>query len=263
MKRILTLLAVLSAAVAAHAQTDSLVTFDTQGDLFGISIAGFNISLGGDKEETYTDAYIYHEPRKGKVTTNFLGASLGGMVLIPSVYYGPWEGSGDFLEIYPGKSSRIDLEIANWTIPLDNRGISYYRIGTMFSYDRYQFKNNITLTNDDEGSLMPVGIDGNVKKTKLMANYWGLNMGFGFKRNKIMILIQGTAELLTKSAVKYKNPDKNVNAVNGLYPFRSRISLSTTWDGYGFYIDYCLTPLFKPGVGNDTRTISLGCRLGF
>ena len=133
----------------------------------------------------------------------------------------------------------------------------------MFSYDRYRFKDNITLINDGEGRLMPLEIDGNVKTTKLMTNYWGLNMGFGFKLNKVMILVQGTAELLTKSSVKYKNPKKNVHEVNGLNPFRSRISLSTTWDGYGFYIDYTLTPLFKTGVGNDTSAISLGCRLGF
>ena len=133
----------------------------------------------------------------------------------------------------------------------------------MFSYDRYRFKDNITLINDGEDRLMPLEIDGNVKTTKLMTNYWGLNMGFGFKLNKVMILVQGTAELLTKSSVKYKNPKKNVHEVNGLNPFRSRISLSTTWDGYGFYIDYTLTPLFKTSVGNDTSAISLGCRLGF
>ena len=48
MKRIITLLAALAIASAAHAQTDSLVVFDTQGDNLGISIAGFNITLGDD-----------------------------------------------------------------------------------------------------------------------------------------------------------------------------------------------------------------------
>ena len=84
MKRILTLLAVLATAVAAHAQTDSLVIFNTQGEQLELSIAGFNISLGDDVEETYTDAIIYHEPRRKKVTTNFLGVGFGGMVLTPA-----------------------------------------------------------------------------------------------------------------------------------------------------------------------------------
>ncbi len=263
MKRIITLLALIATAVAAHAQTDSLVTFDTKGSQLEISIAGFNISLGDSAKETYTDAYFYNEPRREKITTNFLGMGFGGIVLTPSPYYGPWEGSDDFLDIYPGNSPRIDLEIVSWTIPLDKRGRSYYRVGTMFSYDRYRFKNNVTLINDEEGRLMPADLNGQVKNTKLRANYWGLNMGFGFKLSKVLILVQGTAELLTKSSVKYKNPGKTVYQVNGLNPFRSRVSLSTSWDGYGFYIDYTLTPLFKAGVGNDTHALSIGCRLGF
>ena len=264
MKRIImTLLAALAAAAAAHAQTDTLATFGTKGDLFEISITGFDISPDDDMEEIYTAEYFSQESGREKVTTNFLGFGFGGMVLTTSPYYGPWEGSDDFLDIYPARSSRIDLEVVSLTVPLDKRGRTYYRIGTMFSYDRYRFKDNITLVNNDEGILMPEEIDGQVKKTKLMANYWGINMGFGVKVSKAMIMIQGTAELLTRSAVKYKNPSKNTYQIDGLNSFRSRVTFSTTWNGHGFFIDYTLTPLFKAGVGNDTHAFAVGCRLGF
>ena len=110
MKRIITLFAVLVAtASAAHAQSDSLVVFDTQGDKLGISIAGFNISLGETAKEKYTDEYIYHEPRRKKIVTNFLGLGFGGMVLTSSPYYGPWESERDILGIYPASSTRIDV----------------------------------------------------------------------------------------------------------------------------------------------------------
>lgn len=264
MKHIITLFAILVAtATGVYAQTDSLVIFDTKGDNLGISIAGFNISIGGNDREEYTDEYIYHEPRRKKIATNFLGLGFGGMVLTSSPYYGPWEGEKDILDIYPASSTRIDLEIVSWNIPLDLRGRFYYRVGTMFSYDSYAFRNNITMFNDDEGYLMPAPLDGQIKYTRLKANYWGLNMGFGFKVNKVMIMIQGTAELLTKSSVKYKNPQKSVYTINGVSPFRSRISMSTSWDGYGFYIDYALTPLFEAGTGNDAHSLSLGVRMGF
>ena len=253
MKRIITLFAVLVAtASAAHAQSDSLVVFDTQGDKLGISIAGFNISLGETAKEKYTE-----------IVTNFLGLGFGGMVLTSSPYYGPWESERDILGIYPANSTRIDLEIVSWNIPLDPRGRYYYRVGTMFSYDSYSFRNNITLINDSEGYLMPVPLEGQIKSTRLKANYWGINMGLGFKVNKVIIMVQGTAELLTKSSVKYKNPGKTIYQINGVNPFRSRISLSTSWDGYGFYIDYGLTPLFEAGTGNDAHSLSLGVRMGF
>lgn len=265
MKRIITLFALLAAtAAAAQAQTDSLVTFDTQGDKLGISIGGFSISLGENAESgSKIDDIFFSEARRNRITTNFLGVSLGGMVLTPSPYYGPWEGQNDFLDIYPASSTRIDLMLVNWTVPLDRRGRAYYKVGMLYSYDSYCFRKNITFVNDDEDRLMPVDLDGNIKYTRLKANYWGLNMGFGFKVSSMMFTVQGTAELLTRSSVKYKNPGKTKYQVNGLSPFRSRVSISTNWEGYGFYIDYSLTPVFKEGTGNDAHSISLGCRLGF
>ena len=162
MKRIITLLALIAIASAARAQTDSLVVFDTQGDKLGISIAGFNIALGENDKEEYTDEYIYHEPRKNAVTANLLSFSYGGTALTVMPYYGPWEGEGDFLDIYAG---RFDLEGASWTVSLDKRGIFYYRIGVLASFDLYSFNNNITLYNNESGDLMPRPLEGNVKKS--------------------------------------------------------------------------------------------------
>ena len=186
MKRIITLLALIATASAAHAQTDSLVVFDTQGDKLGISIAGFNIALGENDKEEYTDEYIYHEPRKNAVTANLLGFSYGGTALTAMPYYGPWEGEGDFLDIYAG---RFDLEGASWTVSLDKRGIFYYRIGVLASFDLYSFNNNVTLYNNESGDLMPRPLEGNVKKSRLRTTYCGVNMGLGFKIHKVMLMV--------------------------------------------------------------------------
>ena len=69
MKRIITLLALIATASAAHAQTDSLVVFDTQGDNIEISIAGFDITLSDDDKD--------EKPKVKRVTTNFISISLG------------------------------------------------------------------------------------------------------------------------------------------------------------------------------------------
>ena len=197
------------------------------------------------------------------MTTNFLGLGLGGMALTQMPFYGPWEGQKDILDIYPTNSTRIDLNLISWTIPLDRRGRTYYRVGMQYTFDSFKLRNNITFKNDDNGDLMPVELNGQIKATRLKGNYWGLNMGLGFMVNEVMIMVEGTAELLTKSSVKYKNPSKNIYQIDGFNPFRSRVAISTSWEGFGFYLDYSLTPVFKQGTGNDAHSISLGCRLGF
>ena len=263
MKRIITLLALIAIASATHAQTDSLVVFDTQGDKLGIRIAGFNIALGENDKEEYTDEYIYHEPRKNAVTANLLGFSYGAIGLTSMPYYGPWEGEENFLDNYAGSSLRFDLEAASWTVSLDKRGLFYYKIGVLASIDSYRFTNNVTLYNNDLGELMPMPLEGNVKMSRLRAGYCGVNMGIGLKIHKVMLMLSGTAEILTNASVKYKNPGKTVYQVNGLNNIRSRISLSSGWDGFGLYVDYSLTPVFKPGAGNDTHSLSFGCKFGF
>lgn len=263
MKRIIILWALIAFSSAAHAQTDSLVTFDTKGETLGISIAGFNISLGEDEKEEYVDEYIYHEPRKKALTANLLGFGFGATALTSMPYYGPWEGQQDFLDNYSGSSLRFDLEVASWTLSLDRRGRFYYKMGLLASWDSYRFTNNITLVNDDSGKLMPAPLEGKVKKSNLRATYNGVTMGLGFKLHKTIVMLSCTAEMLTNSSVKYKNPEKTVYQIKGLNSVRSRISLSTNWEGFGLYVDYSLTPLFKPGVGNDTHSLSFGCRFGF
>ena len=66
MKRIITLLALIAIASAAHAQTDSLVVFDTNGDNLEISIAGFDITLSEeDKTALTADIEALKEALKG------------------------------------------------------------------------------------------------------------------------------------------------------------------------------------------------------
>ena len=74
MKRIITLLATLVIASVAYAQTDTPVVFDTQGDNLGISIAGFNISLGEDDRSS-------NAQKPKRVSTNFAVISYGLNVL--------------------------------------------------------------------------------------------------------------------------------------------------------------------------------------
>ena len=265
MKRLITLLAALAATTAiSSAQTDTLAVFDTTEDRFEITIGGFSITSDDDcTDNSHKDTFFFSAEQKNKVTTNFLGIGLGGMALTQMPFYGPWEDQKGILDIYPASSTRIDLYLISWTIPLDRRGRTYYRIGMQYTFDSFKLRNNITFKNDDEGYLMPEELTGQIKSTRLKGNYWGLNMGLGFMVNEVMIMVEGTAELLTKSCVKYKNPTKNIYQIDGFNPFRSRIGISTSWEGFGFYLDYSLTPVFKSGTGNDAHSISLGCRLGF
>ena len=260
MKHIITLLISLLVVCAANAQTDPKQISDQMRDNPGISIAGFDISIGND--EASESGKKVKKPKIKRVTTNFAGISFGGNVLSYMPNYGNWEGMGNFLTDNTA-NWRFGLEAMGVEVSLDRRRNFFFKTSLSITRDIYRFLDPITLINDEDGTLMPADIYGNVKKSKMVANYLGIGAGFGFMLSQLKITLDFNTDILTNSYVKYKNPDKVRYKINGLNNIRYRAGISATLHDFGFYADYSFVPLFREGVGNDGRVLSIGVRAGF
>ena len=258
MKRIITLLAALAIASAAHAQTDSLVVFDTQGDNLGISIAGFNITLGDDGSSSSKSA----KPKVKRVTTNFAGLSFGANAFTYHPNYGNWAGENQFMTDNTN-GWRFGVEAFGIQVSLDRNRKVFLKASLNSTVDRYRFNNAMTLVNDENGALMPEPLSGTVKKSKMLAGYLGIGAGLGFKISKVLLMLDFNTDLLTGSYVKYKNPGKTQYDISGLSNIRYRTGVAATVFGFGIYADYALTPLYREDVGNHGQVLSIGIRCGF
>lgn len=254
MKRIITFFAVLAIAFTAAAQADSLVMFDTHGDNLGISIAGFNISLGEDDRSV-----IRQKPKR--VTTSFAGISFGANVLTYEENYGNWSDEGNFMA--DNTVGRLGIEAMGIQVSLDRNAKVFFKASLNSYWDMYRFKDAITLVNEKDGALMPVPIGGVVKKSKMIASYFGVGAGFGFMLSKVKLTLDFNVDMLGQAYVKYKNPNKTKYDISGLNNIRYRTGASVSIHDFGMYIDYSLTPVFRKGVGNDGRILSIGIRAGF
>ena len=259
MKRIITLFAILAISAAAHAQTDSTVEFDTQGDNLGISIAGFNITLGDDGSSKGNKAA---KPKIKRVTTNFAGLSVGVNAFTNQPNYGNWAEESQFMT-NSTNGWRLGVEALGIQVSLDRNQKVFLKASLNSSIDTYRFMNAMTLVNDDRGALMPEPISGTVKKSKMAAGYFGIGAGLGFKISKLLIMFDFNTDMLTGAYVKYKNPDKTKYNISGLNNIRYRTGVSATVSGLGIYADYSLTPLYRNDVGNDGQVLSIGVRCGF
>ena len=259
MKRIITLLAALAIASAAHAQTDSLVIFDTQGDNLGISIAGFNITLGDDGSSSSGKAA---KPKVKRVTTNFVGLSFGANAFTYKPNYGNWAGENQFMTDNTS-SWRFGVEAFGVQVSLDRNQKVFFKASLNSTVDRYRFNNAMTLVNDENGALMPEPLSGTVKKSKMLAGYLGIGAGLGFKISQVLLMFDFNTDLLTSSYVKYKNPGKTQYDISGLSNIRYRTGVAATVSGFGIYADYALTPLYREDVGNHGQVLSIGIRCGF
>lgn len=255
MKRIITLLALIVIASAAHAQTDSLVTFDTKGETLGISIAGFNISLGEDASQK-----SYKKTPK-RVSTNFAGIKWGLNSLGNSTNYGNWAGSDIMMDNTP--SSRFGIEAMGILVALDRQNRFFFKTALNLNYDIYMFKKPLTFINDENGVLLPAPISGTVKKSKMVAQYFGGSAGFGFRISKVHFIFDFEACILGQSYVKYKNPGKTRYDISGLNNIMYNVGMEASLHGGGIYVDYSLNPIFRTGTGNDGHILSIGCMFGF
>ncbi len=254
MKRIITLLALMTIASAAHAQTDSLVVFDTKGDNLGISVAGFNITLGEDRSSS--------KSKPKRVTTNFVSVSFGANVFTYKPNYGNWEGRQNFMTDNTN-GFRIGVEPFSVQVSLDRRNSVFIRAAMSTTTDVYRFKEPMTLINDENGLLLPETIEGKVKKSRISTAYFGVCAGFGFRISRLLLMFDFNTDLLSGAVSMYKNPKKTQYDINGFNNIRYRLGASATVEGFGIYADYSLTPLFREGVGNDGSVLSIGIRWGF
>lgn len=255
MKRIITFFATLAIASVAYAQTDSPVVFDTQGDKLGISVAGFNISLGEDRSSSSVK-----KPKR--VSTNFAGISYGINVLTHEPNYGNWADEANFMTDNIG-AGRLGIEALGVQVGLDRKNNVFFKASLNASIDMYRFKKAMTLINDEGGALMPEPISGEVKKSKMVTTYVGVGAGFGFNLSSVKLTLDFNVDALASSYVKYKNPDKTKYSINGFNNIRYRTRASISLHDFGIYADYSLTPLFREGVGNDGRVLSIGICAGF
>lgn len=255
MKRIIILLALIASASAAHAQTDSLVTFDTKGETFGITIAGFNISLGEEASQKSQKKI----PRR--VTTNFAGIKLGVNSLGNSANYGNWAGSDIIMANTP--CARFGIESMGILVSLDRQNRFFFKTALDFHYDIYKFKKPLTFINDENGVLLPAPISGTVKKSKMVASYFGGSAGFGFRISKVQFIFDLEACILGQSYVKYKNPGKTRYDISGLNNIMYNVGMEASLHGAGIYVDYSLNPIFRTGTGNDGHILSIGLMFGF
>lgn len=257
MKHIITLLATLTIAMSAYAQTDSLVIIEPKGDGLNLNIAGFSVTLEGNSE-SQTEKQRYRP-----YGTYVLSAKWGVTRLTDSPYYGNWADQGDFLNL-SGKSNTLSIEPISWEVRLDRKRIVWLKTGLIGTWDNYHFYNPITLVNNDKGYLMPLHLEKDIKRTKMNSFYLGASLGLAFRLGNVKIGANVTPEILCYCETRYRTADKAKykTEIQGLSPVRVKVGATMMIDWLGIYVDYGLSPVFKEGTGNDARIVSVGLKVG-
>lgn len=237
-------------ALPASAQDEEIFNISEDRNNLRIEAAGFGITLG-EKKVTYKD--------NSRKVLGCCCMDYGFSMLAGIDYSGNWEEYGDFLELKQWKSARFAIEPISFRIALDRRKRFWFRTALKCTFDNFRFQQPVTLTHSGN-ILMPVPVNQDIKKTKFSTKYFGIPVSLAVRFGEAMISANASAEILGKSWAKYKKP-KVKTELPGFEKYRFTAGLSITYNGFGIYCDYSITPLFRQGVGPDCHVVSFGLRM--
>ena len=284
MKRIIIILAMIFAAVAANAQqpneeivkepaldaaattapttsapltdsTDIVLRADTNTATLDLEVGGFVISIGA--------------PEKPEGRSEFaIGASnmdIGTVRLIGEGYAGYSADEQGFMA-RGRKSVHFATNIFRYTLRLSDSRVPtkcYFYTGLRISNDNFSLQPDRTLGNDATGRVVPIALDREYKKSKLFVERIGVPIGFyvSHRPSRLRFDVSVINSINFSQRTVYKKPKVRSNTIRGINPYQCAIRASINYSSFGFYTEYSFTPLFRKGVGPSGNIFSLGATI--
>ena len=219
-----------------------------------LEVAGFGITLGqaagGEKQQ------VKSYPRVCGLF--FDGVELGFNFLTGADYAGYPAEAGDFLDIKGGNSFHFGITPVGLSVALDRKRRFEFSTGLRYTVDNYRLSDNSITLGREGGMIVPLPLDEKADKSKLRITSLGIPLQFSFDPVRhLRVAVVGYCDFTLGSNAIYKKP-KEKSSLSGVNPFRFGFGGSVSYRGFGLYVRYGVTPLFKSGAGPACHPVSFG-----
>lgn len=254
MKKLMILLAALTAFAAAAAAQDQIVDLND-----------FSLSKEDAKIETHLHVAF--------------PMYFGWSTLTNLNYKGAWDLGGaqhNFLDTQIGKNFVYGLEMAAIHFssadgPLDvSLGLRWTFMDFTLANSQYTFRkvvpNLTTAEMHFTDTYFPFYIKNEAanydgRKSKIHGNYLGVPLRMTLHYGKARVFVGASAEYLISGYTKYKHPKYRQDVTPMFNRFRATVEGGFYWGILGVFANYSLTPLF-PDTLCDAHTFTFGLVLG-
>lgn len=219
-----------------------------------LEVAGFGITLGqasgGEKQK------VKALPR---VCGSFLsGVEMGFNFLTGADYAGYPVEAGDFLDVRGGNSFHFGITPVGLSVALDRKRRFEFSTGLRYTVDNYRLSDNSITLGRDGGMVVPLPLDDKADKSKLRITSLGFPLQFSFDPVRhLRVAVVGYCDFTLGANAIYKKP-KEKNSLSGVNPFQFGLGGSVSYRGFGVYVRYGVTSLFKSSAGPVCHPVSFG-----
>lgn len=219
-----------------------------------LEVAGFGITLGqasGDEKQK-----VKALPR---VCGSFLsGVEMGFNFLTGADYAGYPAEAGDFLDVRGGNSFHFGIMPVGLSVALDRKRRFEFSTGLRYTVDNYRLSDNSITLGRDGGMVVPLPLDDKADKSKLRITSLGFPLQFSFDPVRhLRVAVVGYCDFTLGANAIYKKP-KEKNSLSGVNPFQFGLGGSVSYRGFGVYVRYGVTSLFKSSAGPVCHPVSFG-----
>lgn len=219
-----------------------------------LEVAGFGITLGqasgGEKQK------VKALPR---VCGSFLsGVEMGFNFLTGADYAGYPAEAGDFLDVRGGNSFHFGIMPVGLSVALDRKRRFEFSTGLRYTVDNYRLSDNSITLGRDGGMVVPLPLDDKADKSKFRITSLGFPLQFSFDPVRhLRVAVVGYCDFTLGANAIYKKP-KEKNSLSGVNPFQFGLGGSVSYRGFGVYVRYGVTSLFKSSAGPVCHPVSFG-----
>lgn len=219
-----------------------------------LEVAGFGITLGqasGDEKQK-----VKALPR---VCGSFLsGVEMGFNFLTGADYAGYPAEAGDFLDVRGGNSFHFGIMPVGLSVALDRKRRFEFSTGLRYTVDNYRLSDNSITLGRDGGMVVPLPLDDKADKSKFRITSLGFPLQFSFDPVRhLRVAVVGYCDFTLGANAIYKKP-KEKNSLSGVNPFQFGLGGSVSYRGFGVYVRYGVTSLFKSSAGPVCHPVSFG-----
>lgn len=219
-----------------------------------LEVAGFGITLGqasgGEKQK------VKALPR---VCGSFLsGVEMGFNFLTGADYAGYPAEAGDFLDVRGGNSFHFGIMPVGLSVALDRKRRFEFSTGLRYTVDNYRLSDNSITLGRDGGMVVPLPLDDKADKSKFRITSLGFPLQFSFDPVRhLRVAVVGYCDFTLGANAIYKKP-KEKDSLSGVNPFQFGLGGSVSYRGFGVYVRYGVTSLFKSSAGPVCHPVSFG-----
>lgn len=275
MKRLFTTLTLLMASLttlsAQEIANDNTIILDKTGEnrITIINEDTIKFKIGGKEFQMTTEPETTEQQseRKSYATIPSLGAiELGVNTMINTDYSMYTNEEAEMMKFGNRKSTYVALNIFTENFRLNEQGSLSVDMGIGIAWENYVFAGNYSMRYSDvDGMMHPITLDGDIKKSKLMARYLHMPalLNYSYK-NKFFIAAGINLDVLIGTRFKQKEPKVVYKSETiTLEPIQLGATVRVGTNSFYGFVNWSPMEMFKANTGPCGQRVSAGIGLSF